>query len=300
MKFWHVIPLLLIMFGVQILGTYLAVPSVTNNVSAFGDPQNIASPFWYLLLMLVFTGALLLMYRYGLGKFVKVFFYVAVWATMFFVASTIDMQITNGNDPIVDGAALLIPILCALLVWQYPEWYVLDIIGFVMCAGAAAIFGSSFGILPVILLLVVFAIYDAIAVYKTRHMIALAENVLTDKLPALFIIPESRSYSYLEEHTWSDLDNVEKRQTHILGMGDIVIPSAMVVSASMFISTSFKIFGIFTLPALGAMVGSLIGLIALEWYAGRNPRSHAGLPILNSCTILGFLLMFGVSAFLGL
>ena len=70
MKFWHVVPLLLILMGVQFAGTYLAVPSVTNNVTAFGDPNSMISPLWYLALMLVFTGAILLMYKHGFGKIV--------------------------------------------------------------------------------------------------------------------------------------------------------------------------------------------------------------------------------------
>ncbi len=45
-----------------------------------------------------------------------------------------------------------------------------------MGAGAAALFGISFGLLPAILLLSVLAVYDAISVYGTEHMLDLAEG----------------------------------------------------------------------------------------------------------------------------
>ena len=45
-------------------------------------------------------------------------------------------------------------------------------------AGAASIFGISLTIIPVIILLVILMVYDAISIYKTRS-ITLAEGVVT-------------------------------------------------------------------------------------------------------------------------
>ena len=53
------------------------------------------------------------------------------------------------------------------------------------------IFGVSLGTVPVILLLVILAVYDAISVYKTKHMITLAEGVIDLKTPILFVIPKN-------------------------------------------------------------------------------------------------------------
>jgi len=125
-------------------------------------------------------------------------------------------------------------------------------------------------------------------------MITLAEGVLDQKLPALFIIPKEKGFSYIESKPWKDLDNTKGRQAYIIGMGDIVFPSAMVVSASVFL-TGTKILGVFTIPAIGAMFGSLLGLIALQEFAARYPQSHAGLPLLNSFTIVGFVIGYGIT-----
>jgi len=291
MKLWQTIPILLILIGVQIAATLIAIPTKASEVTAFGDPESFSSPFVYLGWVIVVTAIILVMFKLGFRKFLTAFFLLSVWATSSFVTLTMVQQFTDGFNPVANIAALAIPIFFALLIWKFPEWYVIDAIGFIICAGATAIIGVSFGIIPVIILLVIFAIYDAISVYKTKHMLTLAESILTQKLPALFIIPKERGFSYINSHTWTDLDNVTARQTYIIGMGDIIFPSVMVVSASTFLAGP-KLFGVFTIPAIGAMVGSWIGLVVLQWYATKHPQTHAGLPFLNTFTIFGFGMMY--------
>jgi presenilin-like A22 family membrane protease len=294
----HLIPILGILIGVQIGATFLSVPTQANDVTAFGDPQSLDNPFIYLGSVVVITLVILGLYKLGFRKFLTVFFMLSVWATMFFVTSTIVLQYYGDTNVLADLVALVLPVLATILIWKFPEWYVIDTIGFIMCIGVTAILGVSFGIIPVIVLLAIFAIYDAISVYKTRHMITLAESILTQKLPALFIIPKDRNFSYRDPQTWDNLDDTSARKSYIIGMGDIIFPSSMVVSASVFL-TGTKVFGVFTLPAIGAMIGSWIGLVALQWYATKNPRSHAGLPFLNTFTIIGFAVAYAATLAMG-
>ena len=84
-------------------------------------------------------------------------------------------------------------IIATVLLYKYPEWYVIDALGLLLAAGVASIFGVSLGTVPVILLLVILAVYDAISVYKTKHMITLAEGVIDLKTPILFVIPKKRT-----------------------------------------------------------------------------------------------------------
>jgi presenilin-like A22 family membrane protease len=300
----YLLPILLILIGVQISATMLSIPVKATNVTAFGDPESTSNPFIYLVMVIVMTGIILFLFKFkGIFKkfirvIIKAFFIITVWATVLFVTQTIVLRLYGDTNPAASYIALLIPVVAAVLIWKYPEWYVIDTIGFIVCVGVTTIIGVSFGIYPVIILLVIFAIYDAIAVYKTRHMITLAEGVLDQKLPALFIVPKEKGFSYIKSKPWKDLDDTKRRQAYIIGMGDIVFPSAMVVSASVFI-VGTKIFGIFTIPAIGAMIGSLLGMIALQEFASRYPQSHAGLPLLNSFTIVGFLIMYGISMVAG-
>src|SRR5207244_10776521 len=89
-------------------------------------------------------------------------------------------------------------VLVYLLV-KSPEWYVVDTIGFVTAAGVTAILGISFGLLPAILLLLALAVYDAWAVYRTKHMITLADELTSQRLPILLVIPKKAGYSFREQ-----------------------------------------------------------------------------------------------------
>jgi presenilin-like A22 family membrane protease len=293
------IPILLIMLGVQICATLMAIPLVTTGQTAFGDPQAIENPFIYLGYVIIVTAIFLLLFKFGLGKFISWFFYFTTWAITYFVTSMIVYQFWGTSNVLADLIAFILPIIAVILIWKYPEWYIIDTVGFIDCVGVTALVGVSFGIIPLIILLIIFALYDFISVYKTRHMLTLAESVLTSKLPALFIIPKNPGFSYVNsEKAWENLDDKESRQAYIIGMGDIILPSTMVISASVFLNGT-KVWGLFTLPALGAMIGSLIGLVALQWYATKNPKSHAGLPFLNSFTLVGFGIMYGISYLTG-
>ena len=130
--------------------------------------------------------------------------------------------------------------------------------GILIAAGVASIFGVSLDILPVVILLVLLAVYDAISVYKTKHMITLAEGVIDLKTPILFVIPKRRDYSFIRDGI-GKLEEGGERAAFIIGMGDLIMPSILVVSANVFIK-GWRLLGIINLPALGAIIGSLAGL----------------------------------------
>ena len=152
--------------------------------------------------------------------------------------------------------------------------------------GAAAIFGISLGIVPVLILMVILAVYDAIAVYKTKHMVSLAESIVDMRIPVLFVLPRKRNFSLLRDS--------EMEEAFFMGLGDAIIPTMLVVSANcMFTSTYYL--GIINAPALGAVIGTLAGYAVLSRIAGRG-KPHAGLPFLNSGAIIGFVIGYVVVA----
>jgi presenilin-like A22 family membrane protease len=73
-----------------------------------------------------------------------------------------------------------------------------------MGAGAAGLFGISFGLLPALILLAVLAVYDAVSVYGTEHMLSLAEGVMDLNIPVVLVIPLSLSYSLLDGEAASE------------------------------------------------------------------------------------------------
>ncbi len=194
------------------------------------------------------------------------------------------------------GACVSIALVGLLIV--YPEWYVVDTIAMFMGVGAMAMIGISLSILPILVLLTLLAIYDAISVYKTKHMISLADNVMEMRLPVLLVIPKSREYSFRrQEGLKKQLDKKKKRGAMFMGLGDIIIPGLLVISTYTFLPSG-SIGGLdkALIVALSTLLGSLIGYTVLMRFVLKgNPQ--AGLPLLNGGAILGYvtsvLILFG-------
>jgi len=77
-----------------------------------------------------------------------------------------------------------------------------------------------------------------------------------------------------------------------MGLGDIIIPSVLAVSAFTFLAPTdaLGMFGPF-LVALGTMVGIMAGFAALMVLVMKG-KPQAGLPLLNTGAILGYLIAY--------
>jgi len=144
----------------------------------------------------------------------------------------------------------------------------------------------------VIVVLIVMALYDAISVYKTKHMIDLADTLIDLKLPILFVIPKKGSYSLIKETKGlkEKLKEGEKREAFFLGLGDVVLPGILVASAFHYLPSNSL------LVASSVMLGTLIGFALLMAFVVKG-KPQAGLPFLCPGAILGYVvssyLLFG-------
>jgi presenilin-like A22 family membrane protease len=84
-----------------------------------------------------------------------------------------------------------------------------------------------------------------------------------------------------------------ERDAFFIGLGDAVIPSVLVASAAFFRPGDAALLDVpgvaLTVPALGAMIGTIAGLLVLMWMVMKG-RAHAGLPLLNGGAIAGYLI----------
>lgn len=254
----------------QIIALLLAEPFDVAGMAAFENPESLLNPIYFFIFIIAFTAFILVVLRFGGDKLVYLVMFAAVAITIYYVMYALFRP--SLYLPVVSTLAL------ALLLFKYPEWYVLDATGLIIGGGAAAIFGISLGVLPVLLLMIILAVYDAIAVYKTKHMVSLAESVVDLRMPVLFVLPRKWSFSLLKDS--------EMEEGFFMGLGDAIIPSVLVVSANLMAESSHY-FGLINAPALGALIGTLAGYAVLSGFAGRG-TPHAGLPFLNSGAILGF------------
>ena len=278
--------MLLLMLLVQICALIVTPLMIGAGYEAFEDPESAANPVIFILLLLIFTAVLLWLIRKGEKTAIKVIIGFSIVFIFVYIYSAVFLFLFGNTLP---GwlATIVAVALSTALLYLYPEWYIIDAMGVIVSAGAASIFGISLDIFPVIVLLVLLAVYDAISVYRTKHMIDLAEGVIETKSPILVVVPKSVRYSYRKEGI--DIQKGKKeRGAFIMGMGDLIMPSILVVSSFAFIEAP-AVFWIVSIPTLGAILGSLAGLIVLMYYVNKG-NVQAGLPLLNGGVITGFLL----------
>ncbi len=275
-------PVLLLI--VQVVGILLVLPMQEAGFAAFEDPTSAANPFIFIVLLLAFTLIMLLLIRMGGRRIIALFIGFALFLTFVYIFGALSIFVFG----LTDAAAVLSLVLAGAataLLYLYPEWYVIDILGVLIAAGIASIFGISLAILPVLVLLVLLAAYDAVSVYKTRHMIALAEGMLETKTPILVVVPKRRDYSFRKEGM--NIGGGE-RGAFVMGLGDLIMPSILVISSHVFVEAPALLW-VLSAPTIGAILGSLAGLAVLLFFVNKG-RPQAGLPPLNGGAIAGFLI----------
>ena len=316
----------------------LVEPFMDAGYRAVEDPSDPTNSLLYVGAILVATAVMLASIRAGVDRLLQGLVVFAATFIAFYVFSVVlpPVLAVGGLNVLAVGAAIVLG--AGLLV--HPEWYVIDAAGVVMGAGAAGIFGISFGLAPALVLLVALAVYDAVSVYGTEHMLTLASGAMDLRLPVVFIVPLTPSYSFLEadgpaalsddrgdpadaedavtdaaaepDERASDASGAAPggagdegeaatadespdpldRDAFFVGLGDAVIPTVLVASAAFFRPGGAALLGVpglaVTTPTLGAMAGTLCGLLVLLWLVLEG-RAHAGLPLLNGGAIVGYL-----------
>ncbi len=307
-----------LLLAVELLALLISLPVQASGVVAFEDPTDMANPIWFIGILLVFTALLLVLIKYNLKRVIGAIIGISIFFTFVYifmalvyaaldktaaatqgwweaVVPAIAVSSVSGGTLVATVIVLVLSVLATALLYKYPEWYVIDGLGILIGAGIASIFGVSLDVWPVVILLALLAVYDAISVYKTKHMITLAEGVIDQKTPILFVIPKRRDYSFIKEGIGKLSDGGE-RAAIIIGMGDMIMPAILVVSANVFV-TGWKLGGMINLPAIGAIIGSLAGIAVLMHFV-MSGKPQAGLPPLCGGTILGFLVGWAAMAWM--
>ena len=293
----------------QVIALLITPAFVYNGMSAFQNPSDPINAVIYIVLILAFTAVILLLVRYRRQNFAR---YIVLGSVLITVAFVVLLPLFYGSIALaslfttVDDAlaanlgnlaTLLAFVVAGVVTWiliKYPEWYVVDLVGLATAAAVTTILGISFNWIPATLLLVALACYDAWAVYRSKHMVTLADELTSQRLPVLLVIPKSRGYKFSEQKSLKEqVDKGEEREAMFMGLGDLIIPGLMTVSALRWlrddIGTGLLVLSPSYTVALGTLIGSLVGFSILMRFVLRgNPQ--AGLPLLNGGALAGFFL----------
>lgn len=237
--------------------------------------------FFYMAFAIVFTFLILYLARKKRLRIIRGIFIFLVVYVIFFVSFIIAAVIAQTllEFYIINFS---IPAIFLYLLLFRNEWWVINSAGILMSSGISAVWGVIIGVWAAVAFLIVFAVYDYIAVYRTKHMVSLAKVAVDESLPLLFIIPSQRGLKIKD----MSFEKREESSVLMIGFGDIALPSIMVVSSSL-----YGIHNIIPFTLL-PMIGALIGMIVLLFMNVGKPAP--GLPFINTGAVIGFLIAFFV------
>ena len=268
---------------IHLLSMLITQPFEDTGLDVFENPNDPTNLLIFFAIMLVVTATILLIAKFWKKQFIQVIILGSIAYTSFFVfyplLSFVVPYALSSFLSIVAAAILIVVLI------KHPEWYIINLCGIIVGVGAIGIFGISLSIFLVIVLLIGLSIYDAISVYKTKHMIDLADAVMDLKLPVILVVPKTRKYSLLKETKGlkEKLEEKKEREAFFMGLGDIVMPGILVVSSFYNIpDNGFLI-------ALAVMLGTLVGFAVLMSVVIKG-KPQAGLPYLCSGAILGYVI----------
>ncbi len=308
MRFPRSLGLLGLYVGAQLVALGLAFPFIHLGYQTTANPGAVSNVIPYLVIIVVAPLGILFLagrapsslsvLRYLLlGAIWFALLYTLYGAFSLFLPAPLGLTTGYTLDPGL-LAAFLVADTATLALLMEPQWYVVDGVGFLAAGSLIALLGISLGILPALILLAALMVYDAVAVYGTKHMLSLADVVTDMKLPILMVMPARAGFDYssvksLKEHRESVHEAPGSREATFMGLGDVIIPGILVVSAFVFLPAHPLAAGITSNlgVALLSLVGSLLGYGILMGLVSRgNPQ--AGLPFLNGGAIVGYVLSY--------
>lgn len=171
-------------------------------------------------------------------------------------------------------------IISVLIFWWWKKPLILNqnILIILGIAGIGSSFGATLQPLTVMILLIVFSIYDYIAVYKTKHMVKIAKEMIENRAIMALAIPSDISGFK------ASLEEIKPGgEFLILGGGDIVFP---LLFCSSLIPT-----GILNsiIVAFFSLIGLFIGFFLFIRQKVRAPIP--ALPLIAFFSIIGYFLI---------
>jgi len=186
---------------------------------------------------------------------------------------------TTLNIWIGDLPSLVLMTTLIVWWWKKPSVIIQDACVVLAIAGTGSLLGLSFNPEVVVILLALFSLYDIVAVYKTKHMVKLAKEMIESKAVLGLIIPQD----FLGfKSSLQDLQPGGKML--ILGGGDIVFP--LFLCASLVPSEGLS-------SSLVVALFSLAGL-TLSFYlflSQEDRKPIPALPPIAFSSIMGFLMV---------
>jgi len=187
-------------------------------VETIAPANSIWNTVYFVSVILVETLILILLIKYFKKiNFMKIIDVLVSFFAIFGIAS---IFFSNLAWPI------LISFIAILIKELWNNFWYKNALVFIVVGFFSAYIGYSLGILPIFVLLAIIAIYDYIAVFKTKHMVFLANNIIDKN--TLFVMDYGNKVDYSKmsvENKNEKKDIAPAKREHLhLGTGDFALP----------------------------------------------------------------------------
>lgn len=236
--------------GLFVVNSYLDKPDLPLGIERPDIEENI-SYIPVLIAILFATGIALLLIKFNAVK---------IWKIWFFIGVVVTLTITFGSF-IPEVIALILGLGFAFFKIFRTNVIVHNFTEIFIYPGIAAIFVPIFNLMSIFILLVVISVYDIIAVWKTKHMVKMAEFQSETKIFAGLLIPY-------------------KKTRAVLGGGDIGFP---LMFAGVVMKTSNMLNGV--IVSLFAALG-----LFLLFYMAKKEKFYPAMPFVTAGCVIGYLI----------
>lgn len=254
--------------------TFYYLTATTRGQIVVRDTQSQVAPEEGWMLLVYFAAVTFLFYLlvrfWGKkrGAVFKIIFAVAIFSGIDIVFATL----------IGEPWAVLIALLLVTLRFSYSNVWIHNITIAFAVAGAAARLAIGFSPTSLIVVLVVLAFYDIIAVYWTKHMVEIAKSLTRQGVFFGFVVPRKKRESMeLPENLSEDKDFL------VLGGGDIALPLLLAIGVAQNSLVDGGIISLF----------SLLGLLAMHiiFNTQKESKPMPALPPIVLGAVLGYILI---------
>ncbi len=239
----------------------------------FQNGRNSFSPIGFILYFIFATFVVFLISKSDKFKKSRVFLFRLAFIFSITIGGLVTLSI------FVSDILALILVIILLLFWKnLPIILLHNLLIVLSVAGIGAMIGSMFEPFIIVILLALFSVYDFIAVYKTKHMVKMATEMIKTKAIMGLIIPFS--FSGLLDN----LNKKKKKEFMVLGGGDLAFPLFLVSSVTI-------TYGLF--EALILILFSSFGLFASFYLfiSQKTTRPIPALPPIALFSIIGFIII---------
>jgi presenilin-like A22 family membrane protease len=292
------------LLGVFIISSYVdPVKSLESGLTEFRElptvggvsldrPDLEEETSWVYIIAAVFIGTMLLLVIIHFGG-------MRVWKAWFFMAILMALFIAFGafvDSRLALGIAVIVALLKVITPRNLLHLVVQNGAELFIYGGLAAIFVPVLSITSAIFLLIAIAVYDAYAVWQSKHMVKMAKFQMGSGvfagLSVPYALPGKNAFSKKSKAKSSSKKSSTKKSsrtksskksrgipTAILGGGDLAIPL-------LFTGAVFKSMGMG--PALMIIPFTTASLFTL-FYLADSDKFYPAMPFISSGALIGYL-----------